>query len=635
MNGKQNSVAYHKGMKNLILASLFVLWGSFSQARWMLPAETDVILLSQKTKIQVRENGSSVIETTKRIKIMNEKGRLEWGTWRFNYTPKNEKYEILNAQTTIGGVTYKVDKSDIVDSPVTATESGFDESRQIVVPFSQFQVGAVVQITSRQEIFRPFLVNHFSDRYFFGDYNLQEKGEVEIVSERKIYFQLNDPLKVLSFSEKEDPKAKKFNYVVRLKKPVVRRVFEENDSVVSDENLIWFAFSTAKDYAEMFSNVSGRYKTILEQPLPAKFESIVKDAKKMKNPVDQVNFVLASIADRVRYMGDWRSVDGAMVPRALETIASTRFGDCKDLSILTTKILRLIGLKADVALIFRGKSYFHMPKVAFIGFNHAIATVDLGERRLWVDPTNFQAFAEGVFEDIAERESLILTDDKIVMKTVEFPEPKENLENWSWTMTLKPGKKREDIVNLLMTGSTAIRATGAELSYSKKRFEAETVANLANMSEVISYKFAPYDLRSRVVKPIKLEVKIDQNYQPLETSLGPAIGIESLGDLQEITRVDRSQRESSLQLNVPGILKFDVVLKNFNPKGDAIKDCSASSPWLDYSIVMTDGNTKIVRTLTTKKYIITAAEIRSKAFETFQSDLRKCTRGRYFVYTPL
>lgn len=606
-----------------------------SHARWMLPSESDVSVLSKKITIQVAENGSSVEVTTQRIKILNERGRVDWGTWRFNYTPKNVKLQILLAKATMAGNEYVVDKNDIVDTPINATETGFDESRQIVVPFSQVQVGTVIEIVTRQEVFRPYFPNHFSERHFFGDYNLQEKGEIEISSARPLYFQINDPLKVLDFKKSEDTRRKKFSYRVVLKKPVVRRVFEEIDPVLPDEKLVWFAVSTAKTYDEMFRSMAVRYQAILDEKLPEKFDGIVADARKIKDPIEQVNYVLAAVADRVRYMGDWRSVDGALVPRHLEQIVKTRFGDCKDLSTLTTKMFRMLGLKADVAFIYRGKPPYILPTVPFMGFNHAITTIQLADRRLWVDPTNFQSFADGVFEDIGHRQALILSLDKLELARVEFTLPEKNLEHWKWNLKLKPGQKRQDEVTLVLTGTEAVSATGAELTYSKKRFETETVANLANMSEVTSYKFKPYDLRSRIVRPIRLELTIDQHYQPLETSMGPAIGIESLRDLGDITRVDPKERQAHMLLNMPNTVRFDVTLENFNTKGDAIKDCSASSPWIDYALTVSADKKTIVRTATTKVYWISVDEIRSEAFKKFQSALRKCTRGRYFVYTPL
>lgn len=617
---------------------VFLLCFSFSfssQARWMLPSESDVVVLSKKITIQVAENGSSVEVTTQRIKILNERGRVDWGTWRFNYTPKNVKLQILQAKTITAGVDYIVDKGDIVDTPINATETGFDESRQIVVPFSQVQVGTIIEIATRQEIFRPFLPNHFSERHYFGDYNLQEKGEVEISSVRPLFFQINDPIAALAFKKSEDLKLKKYVYRVYLKKPIVRRVFEEINPFLPDEKIVWFAVATAKTYDDMFRSMSVRYQAILGEKLPAKFEDIVKDARKIRDPIDQVNFVLAAVADRVRYMGDWRSVDGALVPRHLEQIVAARFGDCKDLSALTTKMFRMLGLKADVAFIYRGKPPYVLPTVPYMGFNHAITTILLGDRRLWVDPTNFQSFADGVFEDIGQRQALILGAEKSELANVEFTPPEKNLEHWTWALSLKPGQKRKDKVTLVLAGTEAVNATGAELTYSKKRFESETVANLANMSEVTGYKFKPYDLRSRIVKPIRLDVVIDQHYQPLETSMGPAIGIEALKDLADITRVDTKQRESNLLLNMPNTVRFDVTLENFKTKGDAIANCSASSPWIDYIFTVSADNKTIVRTATTKKYWITAEEVRSTAFAKFQSDLRKCTRGRYFVYSPL
>src|SRR5262249_19826907 len=107
---------------------------------------------------------------------------------------------------------------------------------------------------------------------------------------------------------------------------------------------------------------------------------------------------------------DWRTLKGQWVPRPLETIARSKFGDCKDFAVSVATILKSIGIDARVAWVLRGwgpvLDSYRLPSL--YRFNHAIVHLNVGDRVYWLDGTNVASFAQGVPVDIADRPALVL-----------------------------------------------------------------------------------------------------------------------------------------------------------------------------------------------------------------------------------
>ena len=160
----------------------------------------------------------------------------------------------------------------------------------------------------------------------------------------------------------------------------------------------------------MVERLAPQYEETIKAPLPKLHKDILKGAERRKRPKDQIEFILTQLIEKIRYFRDWQSVSGGHVPRPLSVIAQTGFGDCKDMSVSLSALLRYLGFRASVGFIQRGfirhrKDDFTLPNGG--AFNHAIVRAEKEGRVFWLDPTN-QVSYTGVFEDIADRPILVL-----------------------------------------------------------------------------------------------------------------------------------------------------------------------------------------------------------------------------------
>ena len=85
-------------------------------------------------------------------------------------------------------------------------------------------------------------------------------------------------------------------------------------------------------------------------------------------------------------------------PRSISETLSSRFGDCKDKTVLLTSVLRHFGLDAEPALtgISQGRAAdTYLPGVA--AFDHVIVRLETGGETYWLDPT--RSYQRGQLQD--------------------------------------------------------------------------------------------------------------------------------------------------------------------------------------------------------------------------------------------
>ncbi|MGZ3773538.1 MAG: DUF3857 domain-containing transglutaminase family protein [Pseudobdellovibrionaceae bacterium] len=566
-----------------------------------------------------------------KIKILNESGR-DLGTLRFNYHPQENELKISNAEVHNESKVIKVDAASIVDQPIRGSELGFDDTRQVMVSFPQVQVGSELFYEFKEKTFHPRITKQYSDRFEFGDGGVSENTEYKISSQRKLYFHVNDPANSLEVIKNETEKNNV--YFVRLKKPVVYSIFDEVRNHNDDRKKTWVIVSSEANHELMFKPLAEKYETILHSNVPEKYQDILNRVKDESEPIRKIAQLLSLVSERTRYMGDWRPRGGGLLPRSLEKIAETQSGDCKDLSILMTRLLRELGFKAWVAAIYRGTGGAPtLHEIPFLGaFNHAIVFVQLDNKKLWLDPTNFQSFPEGVFEDIGDRQALILNPENISIENVEFPSASFSIEKIYYDTTLSGENTLSEHVIIDHTGAAALHETGQLLRFSREQFEEGTIERITSRSDVLSYKVRMSGVNSRIVQPVNVDVSLERHWYPAKTSVGLAINIPIMELVQNLIRVDSANRESDFLLEIPRQVEIIDSYKNIQLRGSSLRDCVVVSPWLDYSLSIGKKPIKVTRKMEIKKHIITGEDIKSKDFLRFQKDLKECGKTSYLIF---
>lgn len=141
-------------------------------------------------------------------------------------------------------------------------------------------------------------------------------------------------------------------------------------------------------WGRSWREVAARYGALWERQLAgADVRAAAKAAIGGRTGREEVvRGVLAWIHENVRYSG-LELGDAEVVPAPPAETLRRRYGDCKDLSLLTVALLREAGIAARIALLDTGWQDL-VPELPGLGqFDHAIVRVE-GREPLWVDPTD-------------------------------------------------------------------------------------------------------------------------------------------------------------------------------------------------------------------------------------------------------
>ncbi len=244
---------------------------------------------------------------------------------------------------------------------------------------------------------------------------------------------------------------------------------------------------------------------------------------------------------------DKRSISGNVFPRDLNEVARTQYGDCKDFSFSTGAILKKLGYKVDIVLVYRGEIYpeFKAP-IPFWVFNHMMLKVQGKNGNVyWLDPTNFQSMAGELFPDIADRMVLVISDKVAKYEKIPSINPKNSVNNIIKEYYIEDDKVRLSF-DAKLSGQSSWNLNGLGKFYSKQRLE-----DLLFMS-VNDNKFVNYEdkisstiptLDSRIVQDVKFKLEYRADDLLLNTNLGKALKLKYkplyfFNDIAEDDKID-------------------------------------------------------------------------------------------------
>jgi hypothetical protein len=144
--------------------------------------------------------------------------------------------------------------------------------------------------------------------------------------------------------------------------------------------------SEKKDWSDVSRLFAPHYQNGLPPPeMEKEAQAII-----MRHPQDlaaRMVDALQFVRDKIRYLSLLFG-EGGLIPRPLEEIWSTGYGDCKDAARLFCAFAKLIGVDAACALISTRygpviDGWLPSPSV----FDHCIVRIRLDEKTYWIDPT--------------------------------------------------------------------------------------------------------------------------------------------------------------------------------------------------------------------------------------------------------
>jgi hypothetical protein len=366
--------------------------------------------------------------------------------------------------------------------------------------------------------------------------------------------------------------------------------------------------------------------------------SIKKNAATFSNPVDIINSVTSQLSEKIRYMGDWRTIEGKFSPRSLKAVADSGVGDCKDFSASTAAILNSLGFKAHAALVMRGLAYLPPEKTlpSYYNSNHAIVKATSKDGQIfWIDPTNFTSMADGIYPDISDRPVLVLDSQNPSYENI----PSINANHAKMIIKERLEIKDNDLLKtqgeMSLTGERAQPFTGAALSHSLQLIEEAVIQTLSGETSPLNPKVVLPPLNSRIVKDLLVIYAYEQENHLLLTNKGPAILLHfSWTD----NLVDTSPtQEGTTFIGLPMTQHKKISFPNMDAEQAKTLTYQVKTPWVEAKRDCRAGEQgfEMIEDSKVLKSFISAQEVRSKQFQDLRNDLKKYASKLALVVSSL
>ena len=617
-------------LKKLLCISAVILCNTFLLGRPAKLEEAPIKFLSKST-YEIKKDGTFKSETQETIYIENEQGRLQFGTIPFDYSPSVSTIKVLEAKTITNKIETTLTEDQISDKPLASDNTMFDNKNRLTLAFPKLEVKSEIHLAWVEHLHTALFPGYFFYS-LVGSHNPYLKGsEIIFKSELPLFVETNrhDVFDIKQTQEKSEQIT-----VITLKETLHTQVLEEEYGGFPNKSLPQLYISSAETYDEVLKDLRDGYQEKIKQNLPEVFEDIYQKAKEKKNFFDQVDLVMAMLADKVRYMGDLRTVKGRFIARDLKEVAETGYGDCKDYSALTVSILRKLGYTADVALVQRTyRPPFRLPKHPnLLIFNHAIVYAEIEGKAYWLDPTNPTSLSKSVRADIFNREALILKKDKLSLEFIPLNSPEENKVDKKTEYRFKNGVAVGLSSHTHYSGLNATRIRDEYFHLPKETLIHDLITARTQNYKVVGMNFVDIpEINTRLPDDYHWSVDIDFKAPAILTSLGKGFSIEPVYD--SFMKVDPDTYITGIFLGSPRLVDEQITLKGMKMQGKARK-CKVSSPWIEYERHIRQVRQDIVlsQVYKTLEYSIDNDVVKSEDFLKLQKNIGDCDSAFIIVF---
>jgi hypothetical protein len=543
-------------------------------------ASTKTHLLNRD--IEIDEQGRSVEIYEEEYEILKESASNFAASYTLLYNGDCEKIEIISAKSIFEGKEYPVDLNSIEDKPLASAAHGFDQTRQILVSFSNTEVGAKIYIKYKTQENKVPFDKFYGSRFSFGLYsnNIETQTNINLSSKIPLHIDIHDPKSSLKITKDKDDNFHKIN--IKLVKPVYTQVVNEPDNFPNDKYQTYVSLSSLDKWEDFAAINSKDYLKVYKQELPPLFEKIKNDAAKEKTEIAKLSKLVASLQDKVRYMGDWQTIEGGFKPRDLKIIAQTRIGDCKDYASSLVAIATKLGFRSQIVIVYRGVSNDKPGKLPMQKFNHAMTKITGKNGDVyWIDPTNIQTMVDGIFPDIEGKKVLVLDEHNPTFEQIPYIDYNHATQSRVTEISILDNGSVLEKGIVILKNEESQPLIGMALSTSEEVIKDSTLNALSksNLGDQNEKKITISEgIKSRIVKDIEIKYSFKQDNKTSKTNLGQALplGIAAIDNFFDINK----DFVSDVYIDNPFTLTKKTIIKNVDVVNAQQLDVEIDSPWL-------------------------------------------------------
>ncbi len=349
------------------------------------PSANTVTVMNDQ-QVVYQQDGQFVATIHNARMVLTQAGKADAASTSLYYAKDAEKMEILSAQVVKkDGKVIVVDKKDIQDVEQSGEANIYDPNgRALKVTFPNIAIGDVVEVSYKLTRLLPTRVGFFNDIYgfqstepmLFGSYAVDGPASLPLTSE--IYHQDRAP-KIEATKTKVGDRIQ-YKWTV---KNSAQLVPETAMNMTTEVPLLIVTTDPSWQHFSQWWAQLTEPQLVASPEIKEKVKELTKDAK---TDEDKLKALYDFVAQDIRYRGLGVGPRTGYTPRKASETFTSRWGVCRDVSILLTSMLREAGIQAYPVLTNVGDPV--LTKVAYDGFNHAIVALPKkGGGWNYVDPT--------------------------------------------------------------------------------------------------------------------------------------------------------------------------------------------------------------------------------------------------------
>ncbi|UYL08342.1 DUF3857 domain-containing protein [Bdellovibrio sp. SKB1291214] len=618
----------------------FLFTSSFAAAEWMKENEAPVSIVDSSDDVIIDADGNFESTRTSEMKVLNEQGRNALVLQTIPVIPDAMTVTFVSGSSKTDGVETPVNPKQVITRSAQGPQQGISHLKEMVIPFDNLKIGSTTKYTVKVKSKKMMVKGLFQQSYVFGVHAPEYAGRAKIKSLIPIYTQINDPWGAVSTKESKEGNYYVFEFTQT--KPIFKVPEKELLSIITRGQMSRIDVSTMNNWNTFVAPIATKYEDILNvKTLPETFKRIVKKANAGKTTNEKIDIVTSELSSIMTYKGTWTSFEKMYIAQPLAKIAKVKTGDCKDFSLVTTAILRSMGIDAKIALVMRTPRSSGVTIIENDGkplvnpnlFNHAIVKVQTDGKTLWVDPTNIVSNSSYINTDIADSLALEVNTATQGLEKIPYSDAASSLLTFDKEILIRQDTTSD--ISGSFTASGEYAKSILEAYFAKSEDTAKKVLKNYLRTEVDNnVTFPGVAFRNRIASKIQGKflsageeiVKWDD--QKLYLDVGFPTSIAVYLAYQGYRSTDAYLPATYSEKTVTRVKSYNVV--GYPP------ECTLITPWYRFTraYIKDTNGFRVEDDLQVTKSAISAKEINSDTFKNHVAAIRTCATDRFVQIKP-
>lgn len=370
-----------------------------------------VVVEQLATKIVFQADGTSITDSTTRVRMQSEAGVQQFGILNIPYAKANGEVEIVYARVRKpDGSVVTTPEENVQEMPAEITREApfYSDLREKHVTVRGLAVGDTLEFHIRSVLSKPQVPGQFWYDHSFQKDVITKEETLEIRFPKDKYVKVKSP--EVKPSEREEGGYRVYswktaNLEVKPKETKKRQQRASQGEAPAPS----VELTTFRDWEE----IAKWYDGLQRERIAATPEIRAKALEITKGLTDQdakLQALYHYVGTQFRYVGLAFGI-GRYQPHAASDVLANGYGDCKDKHTLLAALANAVGIQVVPALVNASRKLD--PDVPSLSqFNHMISVAPEGNKLVWLDTTAEVAPYGLLLSNVRDKQALVIFSGK-------------------------------------------------------------------------------------------------------------------------------------------------------------------------------------------------------------------------------